>query len=169
MVILLALLKPIKQIEKKYTSPTLNTSGKGQIEKKTIHIKAPKGPGGVGLFIKKWLFELYNIDTLDNSYDGILGELNDFEFVVFSCYLPPEKISMEARFVFFLHVLLTQIYMHSDIESIIICGDFNLRLGKTQGCNDSTDELPARIITGNTQTQHVNSLLESLNDSRCVS
>lgn len=29
--------------------------------RKNIHIKAAKGSGGVGLFIKKWLFEFYNV------------------------------------------------------------------------------------------------------------
>lgn len=57
--------------------------------------------------------------------------------------------------------------MHSDIESIIFCIDFNSRIGKTQDCNDCTDKLPPRTITDNTQNQHGNSLLEFLNDSRC--
>lgn len=53
MVILLALLKPIKQIEKKYTSPTLITSGKGQIEKKTHSYQSTQGTWRGGLIHKK--------------------------------------------------------------------------------------------------------------------
>lgn len=41
--------------------------------RKNIHIKAPKGSGGVGLLIKKWMFETYDIETIDNTYEGILG------------------------------------------------------------------------------------------------
>lgn len=58
-------------------------------------------------------------------------------------------------------------YQHYDIDSVIICGDFNSRIGKTQDGNEGTDELPPRITIDNTQNQHGNSFLEFLNDSRC--
>lgn len=89
------------------------------------------------------------------------------EFVVFTCYLPPESYPWGRYSSSFFTHLLTQIYAHSDNESIIICGYFNSRLGKTQDCNDCKEKLPPRTITDNIQNQHGNSLLELLNDSRC--
>lgn len=115
------------------------------------------------------MFDFSNIDTLDNSDDGILGvklktKLNDFQFVVLLCYLSENSL-WDWDSSFFFTLLLTQIYMHS--ESIIIWGEFNSRLGSTQDCNDCTDELPPAIITDNTQNHHANSHLVSLNNSSC--
>lgn len=61
-----------------------------------IHINAPKGFGGVGIFVRNCLFETFEINILDRSYDGILGILlkskhTEYEIVVYSVYLPPEN------------------------------------------------------------------------------
>ena len=39
----------------------------------STHIRAPKGSGGVGIFVRNDLFSHFNISILDKSYDGILG------------------------------------------------------------------------------------------------
>lgn len=61
-----------------------------------IHVNAPKASGGVGILVKIWLTELFSISVIDKCYDGILGikftkHNSDFEFIVFTCYLPPEN------------------------------------------------------------------------------
>ena len=39
----------------------------------STHIRAPKGSGGVSIFVRNDLFPHFNISILDKSYDGILG------------------------------------------------------------------------------------------------
>lgn len=61
-----------------------------------IHRNAPKGSGGVGIFIKQCLFNCYNIEVIDKSFEGILtlrltNRNIKGELIVFSCYLPPEN------------------------------------------------------------------------------
>lgn len=43
------------------------------LNRKNIYIKVLKGFGGVGLLIKKWMFEIYDIEIIDNLYEGIFG------------------------------------------------------------------------------------------------
>lgn len=60
----------------------------------TMHIKAVKGPGGVGFLVKNKLFEFYEFKVIDKSMEGILAlqfenRFSLYCFVIF-CYLPPE-------------------------------------------------------------------------------
>ena len=54
------------------------------------HVRAPKGSGGVGFFIKNRLYDIFLISIVDNSYDGIFGikfkhRISDIE--IFFIYL----------------------------------------------------------------------------------
>ena len=64
--------------------------------RRDIHRDAPKSSGGVGILIKQWVCDTYNISVIDKTVDGIIGvkfvhKETDSDFVVFSCYLPPEN------------------------------------------------------------------------------
>ena len=39
----------------------------------SIHVNAPKGFGGVGIFVRNTLFDTFDISVIDRSHDGILG------------------------------------------------------------------------------------------------
>lgn len=137
-----------------------------------IHINAPKGSGGVGLLVKNWLYRTYNVDIIDKSFEGILGvqfhdKENDFTLVVYSVYLPPENSPRGRDASTFFSHLLTQLYSHHDADAVIICGDFNARIGNTNDANDCIDNIPNRGSMDNIQNQHGKSFLEFLNDSRC--
>jgi hypothetical protein len=61
-----------------------------------MHEDGPKGSGGVGILVKKWLYELYYVDIIDRPFEGILGvqfqnRHSDFSFVLFTLYLPLEN------------------------------------------------------------------------------
>ena len=61
----------------------------------STHIRAPKGSGGVGIFVKNDIISQLNVSVLDKSYDGILGislisKETDYSIVIFSTSLPPE-------------------------------------------------------------------------------
>lgn len=137
-----------------------------------IHVNAPKGSDGIGILVKSCPYKVYYEDTTDKSYEGILGvkyrnKDTDFTFVLYSVYLPPENSPWghDANLLF-AH-LLTKIHHHNEADAIVICGNFNTRIGKANDCNDCVDIIPHRSSTDNTQSQHGKSLLDFLNDSRC--
>jgi hypothetical protein len=87
-----------------------------------LHRNAPKGSGGVGIFVKNCLLELYDIKVIDRIIDGIIGiklinKENYHEYIVYSCYMPPEN-SRRGRDsqTFFAHIL-SQIYANNECEN----------------------------------------------------
>jgi len=98
-----------------------------------IHRNAPKPSGGVGLLVKHWIITEYDINVVDKSYDGILvvqliHKQNNYDFTVFSCYLPPENSTRGRDAQGFFSHLLAQIYINSESDTIIIAADFNSRV-----------------------------------------
>lgn len=137
-----------------------------------IHVNAPNGSVGIGILVKNSLYKVYHVHIIDKSYKGILGvkfrnKDTDFTFVLYSVYLPPENSPWGRDASSLFAHLLTQIYQYSEADAIVICGDFNARIGKTNECNDCVDNIPHRSSTDDTQNQHGKSFLDFLNDSRC--
>ena len=61
--------------------------------RRSIHVIAPKGSGGVGMFVRNKLFSIFDISILDKTYDGILrialiSKNTDYSIAVFATYLP---------------------------------------------------------------------------------
>ena len=59
------------------------------------HIRARKGFGGVGIFIKNSLYAKYQVNVEFKDYDDMIGILltdknSGYCFLVYSLYLPPE-------------------------------------------------------------------------------
>ena len=135
-----------------------------------IHRNAPKASGGVGLLIKQWIFEEFDYETLDMSFEGILcskftSKHSDYNFLVFSCYLPPE-ISVWGRDSesFFAHIL-GDIYSNSDCDAIYLCGDLNARIGSLEDISEF-DIVPKRSVLDNSVNQHGHSFIEFLNEAK---
>ena len=62
----------------------------------SVHVNAPKGSGGVGVFVRNALFDTFEVTVIDKSYDGILGLLLTeketlYKVAFFATYLPPEN------------------------------------------------------------------------------
>lgn len=142
--------------------------------RQTIHRKAPKGSGGVGILVKNWMFDEFEIKVIDKSVEGILGlqftcKYSDYTFVVFTSYLPPEN-SVWGRDAsgFFAHIL-AQVYLCSTCDDLYICGDLNSRIGNLQDCDAELDDIPTRQNIDDTINQHGYTFREFLNDSRlCI-
>ncbi len=67
--------------------------------------------------------------------DGILGiELIDKctqrSYIIFSCYLPPSNSEFGRDGSSFFTHLLTELYRHCEADNIVLCGDFNARIGE---------------------------------------
>ncbi|CAG2188553.1 unnamed protein product [Mytilus edulis] len=139
-----------------------------------IHINAPKSSGGVGILIKDWIFEIFKVSVIDKSVDGVLGlklesRSTNFNFLVFSCYLPPENSNRGRDAQSFFAHLLTQIYMNCDSDGIFLLGDFNSRIGSMSEMLFEADEITKRNQIDNCVNQHGHEFLEFLNESKfCV-
>ena len=113
------------------------------------HINAPKGSGGVGIFVRNSIYEEYEISIVDKSFDGILGILltskqTDYKIVIFSVYLPPENSPWGRNATDFFSHLLGQIYLLSDNDAIFVCGDLNSPLGGLSDVINDIDGIPPR-------------------------
>lgn len=116
-----------------------------------IHRNAPKASGGVGLLIKAWVCDIYDISVEDKSYDGILAvkfthKDTERDFVVFSCYLPPENSTRGRDSSSLFTHLLSQVYLHSDSDSLYIMADFNARIGSLSDIIEECDTIKERTV-----------------------
>ena len=134
--------------------------------RKFTHVRAPKGSGGVGLFINERLLQIFNVEIISKSVDGVLAILftciyNSLQFIVISCYLPPENSvwgrDAEQFYSALLHIIFT---VH--VENIIICGDLNSRIGNLNDVVFNPENLPKREFIDHHINQHGRSLIEFL-------
>ena len=142
--------------------------------RKLQNIRAPRAFGGVGIFVKNELFRHYDISPIDNCYDGILGllfvnRISDAQFIVFSCYLPPEESVWGRDCDSFFSHLLVQVYLYSNVEEFFICGDFNSRIGDLSDCISEVDNLPNRVVIDATKNGHGAAFVDFLHESKmCI-
>jgi hypothetical protein len=138
------------------------------------HVNAPKGSGGVGIFVKNCLFDDFRVDVIDKSYDGILGlsftaKSTNYKIIVYSVYLPPENSPWGRNATDFYAHLLGQIYLLSDCEAIFVCGDNNSRIGELQDIISDIDGIPLRKCIDKSVNQHGQTFVDFLIDSKmCV-
>jgi hypothetical protein len=140
----------------------------------TIQRNAPKASGGVGILVKGWISEQFNITVVDKSYDGILAlkfvhRETEGDFIVFSCYLPPENSNRGRDAQSFFAHLLSQIYINSESDKMFIGADFNSRIGSLTDIIDDCDNIPERKILDKSTNQHGQDFIEFLNDAKfCI-
>ena len=66
--------------------------------RKNIHVRARKGSGGVGFFIRDDIANSFDVSILDNTREGVLwlklvNKIDDTVILPCVCYLPPENSS----------------------------------------------------------------------------
>ncbi len=134
---------------------------------------APKASGGVGVLIKNCICNMCNID-IDKSIDGVLciGISNTSKTIsmcIVVCYLSPES-SVWGRDAnsYFAH-LLSIVYLTSEYEHLIICGDLNARVGTLEDCIQEVDNILPRSVIDNTRAGHHECLIDFLKDTKtCI-
>ncbi|CAG2223097.1 unnamed protein product [Mytilus edulis] len=119
--------------------------------RKHLHKKAKTGSGGVGLFVKKSYYEMFDIGVLDTSFEGILWvsfkhKNSDFRFNICVAYLPPENSTRQVDKDVFFDTLITQVYEHQNSGPFFICGDFNSRCGDENDYIVGVDDLCPRDV-----------------------
>ena len=107
-----------------------------------INKYAPKPSGGVGIFVKDKLLSYFSINIIDRQTDGLLvielkHKITEFICVIFVCYLSPENSQWDRDASKFFMYVLTTLYLCSYADLIILCGDFNSRIGKEKDYVDA--------------------------------
>ena len=137
----------------------------------TQHKNAPKGSGGVAILGKSNLFDVYNVQVIDNCYDGILcikfeNVEDKSSFIVCSCYLPPENSPYGRDAVSFYAHLLSLIYLYkSAVNGFYICGDLNSRIGNMSDIVGDIDCMTDRTNIDVVINQHGKCLVEFLQEA----
>ena len=94
---------------------------------------------------------------------------SDYNFVVFSCYLPPERSNWGRDAQGYFAHILAQVYLFSDSDAIFISGDRNAGIGSLSDTSGDFDLIPDRLGIEKTTNQHGHDLCEFLIDSKfCV-
>ena len=141
--------------------------------RKIRHIKSKKTYGGIGLFIKKELYDVYHISIIDNSFEGILGllfkdKISEYCFTTFCCYLPPAASPYGRDSTAFFNHLLNMIYTHSYADTCFAFGDFNSRISNEDDSISIVDEVMNRSTLDFTLNNHGESFIDFLKESRMI-
>ena len=77
----------------------------------------------------------YAITVIDRQTEGSIGiqvkdKLSNFTCVFFSNYLPPDGSTASQNSIEFFGHLLAELYTLNDADIIVLCGDYNARIGK---------------------------------------
>ena len=138
-----------------------------------MHTKACRASGGVGMLVRSSLFQYYSIEIIEKD-DGIIGllfehKLSEYNFVIFSCYLPPENSPWGRDASAFFCRLLSLVYQFSEVDAIYIGGDINARIGNLEDFIPTIDSIPQRAAIDDFVNKHGETFLEFLRDSKmCV-
>ena len=135
------------------------------------HVRTPKTHGGVSIFVKLYLLDIYNVKIIDKDIDGMIGiifedKVSGYTIVIFSCYLPPESSPWGRNAPDFCSHLLSQLYTYSDVDMVFVCGDFNAKIGNKNYIINCMDDIPERCCLDKATNSHGNTFLEFLNDSK---
>ena len=119
-----------------------------------------RGSGGVGLLVKERLYDKFNINVWDSSYEGILWvrfeqqENSQVIFLICVCYLPPSSSSRGDTSQEFFETLGNQYLLYSNCGLVCIFGDFNAQCGSCQDIPDSDTFIPQRWILDSSMNSH---------------
>lgn len=135
--------------------------------RENLNPRALRGSGGVGFLIKNSMLNEFRVKVVDGSIDDILwlqliSKIDNTNTLhICSCYLPPEHSTRGNKAEEVFEQLLTNLLQITDANPIIICGDFNARIGKK--IEQST--LQGRTPIDNSSNNHGTSLMTFLEDS----
>ena len=114
------------------------------------------GSGGVGAFIKNDFLTKYTFEA-DKSLEDILilkftNRLD--KFVLCIGYLPPDFSTKAVNRDAFFNDLSKKVYEYQSEGEIIICGDFNARLGSESDYIEGVDVVKPRMVIDTTTNSY---------------
>ena len=141
--------------------------------RKLRHVRSNRSYGGVGMLIKSYMYNCFDIAVILNDADGILSVLftdknTNLKFVVFAVYLPPEDSPWGKNADDFYAYLLSQLYLLSHIDHVFICGDVNARVGNCADYIVDVDNVIQRKAIDLDKNKHGETLIEFLIESKMV-
>ena len=101
--------------------------------RRSLHRKALRGSGGVGLLVREEVLERCIVEVLDTDVEDVLwvrlSQENEEMLTLAVCYIPPESSSCGRGAEETLQLLAEQVEKFGSQGPLIICGDFNARCG----------------------------------------
>ncbi|CAC5366261.1 unnamed protein product [Mytilus coruscus] len=95
--------------------------------------------------------------------------MNNSNFLVFACYLPPINSSRGRDAPRFFALLLAQIYLNDECDAIMLTGYFNSRIGSLPDTLNDIDCVPMRNTIDKSINQHGHEFIDFLSASKyCV-
>lgn len=137
-----------------------------------IHVRAKRGSGGVGFFIKEEVCSDYDIMRLDDSYEGILwlkltAKFGNQELLCCVCYLPPIESTRDIDCNDFLDTLTSQIHMYCKGSQFYLCGDFNARVSNLDDYIQGIDNIKDRNVVDYKCNKYGELLCDFLINTNC--
>ena len=135
--------------------------------RKSRHIKAKRGSGGVGMFVKMTVLNHFQYCILDDTHDDILWVKfwnESTSFCICVCYLPPDGSTRQNDAEEFYTILTEQVYQYQHIGKTYICGDFNSRCGEASDYIEGVDDVTERNVLDNISNHYGDLLLNFLID-----
>ncbi len=135
------------------------------------HKNARKYSGGVAVLIKSNVMKDFDAKIIDKSVDGLIvlelaNKSSDFTIVLFACYLPPENSVWGRDPTSFYAHIISQIYLNQNADAIVLCGDFNSRIGNMSDIVEGVDDIPARRVLDKVKKAPGETFIEFVKDSK---
>lgn len=136
----------------------------------SIHKRAKRGSGGVGIFIRNELLKLFSVTVLDDKVEDVLwiklsSNIRSDDIVLCVAYLPPSESVRNNDPEAFYCSLLEQVYAYQNVASkMYICGDFNSRVGDESDFIEGVDEVRPRDILDYTCSSNGDLLIDFMVD-----
>ena len=129
--------------------------------------------GGIGIFIKSSLLEEFDYSCNYVDQDKVIGiklvnKRKSETLVVYCVYLPPSTSHYGNVNKQVLNKLIIEVYKESEADMVMICGDFNARVGTKSDCPMDMG-IPSRIVIDEIQNKQGELMLSFINDIKaCI-
>ena len=121
--------------------------------RKSVHKKAWRGSGGVGVLVANYVLESFSVNILSKDFEDILRislvhTATAETFGVCVAYLPPSNSSRGDKSLEFVNIMRMLVLKLHSFDNFMICGDFNARCSDkpdTQTLDQCDNIIPTRL------------------------
>ena len=135
--------------------------------RRSLHRKAVRGSGRVGLVVYEEALERCVVEVLDTDVEDVpwvrLSQENEEMLTLAVCYIPPESLSCGRGAEETLQMLAEQVEKFGSQGPLIICGDFNDRCGTLDVHSEGVPLREAIDVVKNSQGEDFVDFLKGVN------